>query len=170
MKKTPENFLSHGKSLIIFDIISQNIRKKHSVINEQVYFWNFLLYVLSASGPCLIFTNAFFFFLVLIKREHNEHTTSVQWFIFHTSSNKTSCENSCRCNPYHWSRKAKPELPAHWVFDVSAVSSCRWNASPPACRAEESPAPLKAAHNRLSTLVMLSLLPVRSCLSLDLLG
>lgn len=83
----------------------------------------------------------------------------MQWFIFHTSSNKTSCENSCRCNPYHWSCKAKPELPAHWVFDVSAVSSRCWNVSPPACRAEESPAPMRAAHNRLSTLVMLSLLP-----------
>lgn len=41
---------------------------------------------------------------------------------------------------------------------------------PPACRAEESPAPLKPTHNRLSTLVMPGPLYLCSYLSLDHLG
>lgn len=45
------------------------------------------------------------FFPPTVKSRHND-PTSVAWFIFHTSSNRTSCENSCRCNLYHWSCEA----------------------------------------------------------------
>lgn len=106
-----------------------------------------------------MFTNEFHF--SHIKSGHNEHTASVLWFIFHTSSNKTSCENSCRCNPYHWSKKGV----ARCVFDVPVVSPCCWNASPPnppARGPEGSPASLRdPTDNRLSTLVMLVLLPLQ---------
>lgn len=158
-----KHFLSREKieSVIIFGITILKLKpygKEHNVIKKPFL----LAFSLTSCNllwdlvSCL--PMSFFFY---IKWEHNEHTTSVHWFIFHTSSNKTSCENSCRCNPYHWSCKAKPKLPARWVFDVSAVSSRCWNASPPACGAEESPALLKPTYNRLSTLVMLSLLPLQ---------
>lgn len=56
-------------------------------------------------------------------------------------------------------RSQSPQLT---FFDVPVSPRC-WNASPPpnACRAEESPAPLKSTHNRLSTLVMLGPLPLQ---------
>lgn len=87
----------------------QTALEKYNVINMRIHFETFVYlrfrWPLRISSRLLSHVYQWDIFFP-IRSGHNEHTTSVQWFIFHTSSNKTSCENSCSCNPYHWSCKA----------------------------------------------------------------
>lgn len=99
-----------------------------------------------------------------IKRGHNEHPASVWWFIFHTSSNKTAVTTAVAVTPITdlIRRSQNPQLTFLMFLSLHAAEMPP-PPHPPThlCRAEESPAPLKSTHNRLSTLVMPGPLPLQ---------
>lgn len=150
---------------MILDITSLHLKppgKEHNVINQSFHFSTFLLLP--------------FLWPPLVSRRPLSHV--YQWTFSTSKVDIMNTPHQCRDSFFTLLATKPPVRTAVDVTPIIDLARRSWSSQlaeflmplplslhaaemPPACRAEESPAPPKPTHNRLSTLVMPSPLPLQ---------